>query len=65
MPLGKSPALTHGRLGAEGRDSRLRGNGVYLGREPILMTGRTPFGLTVRKEFFFYYVQSWNVIENT
>ena len=31
MPLGKSPALTPGRLAAEGLDSRLRGNGVYFG----------------------------------
>ena len=65
MPLGKSPALTPGRLAAEGLDSRLCGNGVYLGREPIPATGRTPFGPTVREKNFFYYVQSRNVIENT
>ena len=53
MPLGKSPALTPGRLAAEGLDSRLRGNGLYLRREPIPTPGRTPFGPTVRKKNFF------------
>jgi hypothetical protein len=53
MPLGKSPALTPGRLAAEGRDSRLCGNGVFLGREPIRATGRTPFGPTAREKNFF------------
>jgi len=54
MPLGKSPALTPGRLAAEGRDSRLCGNGVYGGREPIRATGRMPFGPRVREKNSFF-----------
>jgi hypothetical protein len=65
MPLAKSPALTPGRFAAEGMHPRLRGNDQRLATEPIPTIGRTPFGPTVRKEFFFCYVQSQDVIENT
>jgi hypothetical protein len=53
MPLGKSPALTPHRFAAERLDSRLRGNGLYLGREPIPTTGRTPFSPRVNEKNFF------------
>ncbi len=65
MPLDKSPALTPGRLAAEGRDSRLRGNGACIGkgaRSSDRPDAVRPHGA---QEEFFYWVQSRNVIENT
>jgi hypothetical protein len=66
MPLAKSPASTPGRLAAEGLDSRLRGNGVILEKgahSNDRPNAVRPYG--TREEFFFCYVQSRNVIENT
>ena len=69
MSLGKSPALPPGQIAADGLDSRLRGNDLCLGKDPILNdssarpgrksyrpAGRTQFGPTARKKNSFWFL---------